>query len=80
MNRKEKFEDLQLDFYRWMIDFGGIKPGTSQTYISKMKFLSDFYNLDFTISEEYIDYILKNEDKNRVKRTRYSKPGAIGDF
>ena len=52
MNRKEKFEDLQLDFYRWMIDFGGIKPGTSQTYISKMKFLSDFYNLDFTISEE----------------------------
>ena len=58
MNRKEKFEDLQLDFYRWMVDFGGIKPGTSQTYISKMKFLSDFYNLDFTISEEYIDRLL----------------------
>ena len=33
MNRKEKFEDLQLDFYRWMIDF--IFIATHTNYIFK---------------------------------------------
>ena len=47
MNRKEKFEDLQLDFYRWMIDFGGVRQGTRNNYISWLKFLSEFYDIDW---------------------------------
>lgn len=80
MGYKEQFENLQLDFYRWMVKYGKIKPGTSRTYISKIRFLSEFYLLDSTITEDYIEEILSKESIRRLERVNYSGIGAINDF
>ena len=80
MNRKEKFEDLQLDFYRWMIDFGGVRQGTRNNYISWLKFLSEFYDIDYSITKEYIDFVIESENKNRIGRKQYSRSGDLSNF
>lgn len=80
MNRKEKFEDLQLDFYHWMIDFGGVRQGTRNNYISWLKFLSEFYDIDYSITKEYIDFVIESENKNRIGRKQYSRSGDLSNF
>ncbi len=81
INSKEQFEDLQLDFYRWMVDCGGIGSRSRSNYISWLKFLaSSPYNIDLSITEEYINYILKKEDENRLGRELYSRKEDIGNF
>lgn len=80
MGSKEQYEKLQPDFERWMVEFGRLEPGTSHTYSIKLKFLAEFYKLDLSITEEYIDEILASENVRRLQRSRYSKPAAIGDF
>lgn len=77
---KEQFDCLQSDFYRYMVNWGGLRPKTSRDYIARLRFLSGFYLLDSSITEEYIEEILMLEEDQRLKRTVYANKKSISDF
>lgn len=79
-NNEHIFEELQSDFYRYMVIFGGIMPKTSRDYVTRLKFLSAKYRLGKNITEEYIDYILSEEEKAMVGRKKYSSKHSLSDF
>lgn len=60
---KEQFDCLQSDFYRYMVNFGGIRPKTSRDYIARLRFLSESYLLDSSVTEEYIEETLERIGK-----------------
>lgn len=79
-NYKDTFEDLQADFYHYMVTYGGIMPKTSSDYVARLKFLASYYNLNSSITKEYIRYILDQEDIKRQGRNVYASRKSISDF
>ena len=80
MSLKEQFESLQSDFYHYMVNWGGISPKTSRDYVARLRFLSEFYLLDSSITEEYIEIILNKEESRRLERDVYATRKSISDF
>lgn len=74
------FSDLESDFYHYLTTEGGLAKKTCGDYISRLRFLATYHQLDNQISKEYIDLILATEEVNRRTRTRYKTPHAIMDF
>lgn len=79
-SNEKVFEDLQVDFYRYMVIFGGIAPKTSRDYVSRLKFLAAKYRLDGNMTEEYIDHIISMEEIDMVGRDRYASKKSLSDF
>lgn len=79
-NYEKYFWNIQSDFYHYMITYGGITPKTSSDYVTRLKYLSSFYRIDETLTEEDIEYILQQENTRRLQRTKYTTPKAITDF
>lgn len=50
------FQELEHDFLQYMLRYGGIAKKTSHDYVSRMRFLSNYYDLDSNITEEYVEY------------------------
>ena len=63
-----------------MLQYGGIAKKTSHDYVSRMRFLSQYYNLDTNITEEYVKYIINEERKVYAQRNRYNTVKALGDL
>ena len=74
------FIELQSDFYFYMITIGNIAPKTGRDYLTRLKFLASKYTLNTTITTEYIEYILSQEEIERSNRTKYSTRHAMNDF
>lgn len=74
------FIDLQSDFYHYMVDFGNIAPKTASDYITRLKFLSENYRIDYNLTIEDIDHIITQENNLRQSRDKYSTPKAMSDF
>lgn len=74
------FEELQPDFFRYMLEEGHIARKTSRDYIWRLRFLSQHYLIDESMSEDRIEKILAEEDVRRVGRETYSTRKAISDF
>jgi len=55
-------------------------PKTSRDYVTRLKFLASTYKLDKNISEDYIDFILSEEEKNMIGRKKYSSKHSLSDF
>jgi len=79
-NFSQCFFELQSDFYRYMVNFGGIKPKTARDYISRLKFLSVNYLIDLSLTQESINIIIAQEKNEMVTRKEYSTPKAMADF
>ena len=79
-NYEKYFWNIQSDFYHYMSTYGGITPKTSSDYVTRLKYLSSFYRIDETLTEEDIEYILQQENTRRLQRTKYTTPKAITDF
>lgn len=79
-NDMETFEELQVDFYHYSMEFGGIVPRTSKNYLTWLKFLSTSYRIDRNISDEYIDHILSQEKIAMESRTIYSTKKDLTNF
>ena len=77
---KDTFEDLQADFYHYMVTYGGITPKTSSDYVTRLKFLSYDYDLNSSITEEDIRHILEQEEVKRQRRSVYASRKSISDF
>lgn len=80
MESANVFGDYESEFYRYMVTQGNLAPKTSRDYISRLRFLSQNYFLDENISEEYIDYIIETEKKNKLNRQKYTTSKAMTDF
>ena len=55
---KINFEELQADFYHYMINDGGITKKTSGDYVSRLKFLTKFYHIDENITKDYSEMFI----------------------
>ena len=74
------FQEIEHDFLHYMLQYGGIARKTSYDYVSRMRFLSQFYVLDANITDEYVEYIINEEKKVYAQRNRYNTPKALGDL
>jgi len=79
-NEIETFEDLQVDFYHYMVEFGGLMPKTSKNYLAWLKFLSQNYSIDNNLTPEHIEYILTQEQSMRNERTVYTTKKDLTNF
>ena len=77
---KDTFEDLQADFYHYMVTYGRITPKTSSDYVTRLKFLAAHYELNSSVTPEYIRHILEQEDIKRQGRNVYASRKSISDF
>lgn len=77
---KESFAELQADFYRYMLLYGGIARRTCRDYVTRMRFLAQNYMLDETLTQENVEDILRQEAVNRLSRSTYSYEKSISDF
>ncbi|WP_296260874.1 HNH endonuclease signature motif containing protein [uncultured Phocaeicola sp.] len=77
---QDTFEDLQADFYHYMVTYGGITPKTSSDYVTRLKFLAATYDINSSLTEEHIQSILEQEETNRQNRNVYSSRKSISDF
>lgn len=74
------FKELEYNFLHYMLQYGGIAKKTSHDYVSRMRFLSQYYDLDTNITEEYVKYIINEERKVYTQRNRYNTVKALGDL
>lgn len=74
------FQELEHDFLQFMLKHGGISKKTSHDYVSRMRFLSQFYVLDMNVTKEYVEYIMNEERKVYEHRNRYNTTKALGDL
>ncbi len=74
------FQELESNFLHYMLQYGGIAKKTSHDYISRMRFLSQYYILDENITDEYVNFIMNEERKVYTQRSRYNTVKALGDF
>lgn len=79
-NSTLSFQDLECDFLQYMLRNGGIAKKTSHDYISRMRFLSNFYVLDSNITDEYVEHIMNEEKKVYAYRNRYNTTKALWDL
>lgn len=80
ISNREKYEDIQADFYHYMVTYGGITKKTSGDYVTRMKFLAQDYPLDGNITKDMIDEILLQEDVKRLHRNVYTSKKSLSDF
>ena len=79
-NQQVGLIDLQADFYRYMVTHGGIAPKTSRDYISRLRFLASMYAIDSTLTTDRIEDIMRQEERKRLERDKYSSKKAMTDF
>lgn len=68
----EIFDSFVADFFHYMVNYGGLQEKTSHDYITRLKFLSSYYKLDKSLTEERIKEILKSEKKRITSRSVYN--------
>lgn len=74
------FQELEHDFLHYMLEFGGIAKKTSHDYVSRMRFLAQYYDLDSNITSDYVEHIMNEERKIYAERDRYNTLKSLGDF
>ena len=75
-----QFDDFISDFYHYMISEGNLTPKTSHDYISRLKFLTNDYDINENLTKEIIREILNSEETLRKTRSVYVSRKAISDF
>ncbi len=74
------FNEIEADFYHYMVTDGNLKAKTSRDYISRLRFLAGYYRLDNSLTMEKIQDILVKETERMQDRVVYNTSHAIGDF
>lgn len=74
------YQEIQADFYHWMVECGGLARKTCGDYATRLKFLSRQYRLDDSLTEEGIKEILMQESRRADSREIYNTPKSISDF
>lgn len=82
MNNQSKqiFISQESDFYHYMVEYGGIALKTCKDYVTRLRFLSEFYLLDSSLNETKIKEIISREEVEYAKRDKYNYKKAPTDF
>lgn len=78
--KRQIFSDLESDFYHFMVEYGGIMPKTCRDYVTRLRFLSEYYLIDSSLTEEKIHEILLQEEQVYSQRNKYNYKKAMTDF
>ena len=76
----QSFDILQEEFVNYMTKLGKAKLATYKNYSSWLKGLSASYSIDTSITDEYIERVLANEENLRLSRTHYNRSRDISNF
>ena len=74
------FNESESDFYQFMISTGHKKTRTKTNYLSWLRFLSNNYSIDNTLTNEKIDEIIDEEKIKRRYREKYTREKDVSDF
>lgn len=74
------FKDTESDFYQFMIFQGHQKSRTKTNYLSWLRFLSNDYSIDNTLTPEKINFIITQELEKRKNRLKYKREKDVSDF
>ncbi len=74
------FVETESEFYQYLTEYGGVNKHSRTNYMSWLKFLSQTYRIDKTITNEYIDYVIDSEKKSISNRTIYSSEKDLVNF
>lgn len=74
------FLKTESDFYQYLTLFGGINRHSRTNYMSWLKFLSQNYSIDDSISDEYIDSIIERERELLHTREKYTSERDLVNF
>lgn len=74
------FKETESDFYQFIISQGSKNTRTKTNYLSWLRFLSDFYVIDSSLTVEKIDIIIEQEKIRRNTRQKYIREKDISDF
>ncbi len=78
---EQYFINEQSDFYNYLIDTNAFKsPKTYRDYITRLRYVSQLYRLDSSITSEYIDFIVEDLKRTMLERDRYNTNKGIGDI
>lgn len=81
MDTEQFFIDEQADFYQYLIDNNAFKNHqTYHDYITRLRYVSQFYKLDKTITKEQVDFILEDLKKTIPLRDRYNSENGVRDI
>lgn len=79
-NPSDKFIDIQANFYHYLMTESGLAKKTCSDYMSRLRFLSKTYILDYGFNQNIMNHILKQEDNARLSRQKYNTKKSISDF
>ena len=75
------FINEQSDFYNYLIDNKAFKSQkTYRDYITRLRYVSQMYRLDNTVTDEYITFIIEDLKRTMSKRDRYNSPSGVRDI
>ncbi len=78
---EQYFINEQSDFYNYLIDKNEFKnKQTYRDYITRLRYVSRFYRLDNTITEEVIQFIIEDLKRTMSERDRYNSPSGVRDI
>lgn len=81
MNTEQYFIDEQVDFYQYLVDNNAFKSHqTYRDYITRLRYASQFYKLDKTITKERVDFILEDLKRTMSVRDRYNTDSGVRDI
>ena len=81
MDTEQFFIDEQAVFYQYLIDNNAFKNHqTYHDYITRLRYVSQFYKLDKTITKEQVDFILEDLKKTIPLRDRYNSENGVRDI
>ncbi len=75
------FINEQTDFFNYLVNINAFKSSkTYRDYITRLKYVSHYYKLDKSISEEYVKFILNDLVNTMDERDRYNTKSGIRDI
>lgn len=80
MENQYLFLKSESDFFQYLTLFGGINRHSRTNYMSWLKFLSQRYSIDNSISDDYIDFIIEKEKSFLNTRAIYSTERDLVNF
>lgn len=81
MTNQQLFINEQVDFYNYLIDKNSFKSHqTYHDYITRLKYVSQFYVLDKTLTKERVDFIIEELTKTIPTRDRYNSKSGVRDI
>ena len=81
MDTEQYFIDEQADFYQYLVDNNAFKSHqTYRDYITRLRYVSQFYRLDKSITKERVDYIIQDLKRTIPSRERYNSLSGVRDI